>query len=70
MEDIVILSAVRTAVGKYGGALKSLNSGQLGAIVIQEAVKRAGLTPDQVDEVILGEVRQATESSNVARVAA
>lgn len=70
MEDIVILSAVRTAVGRYGGALKSLNSGQLGAIVIQEAVKRAGLTPEQVDEVILGEVRQSTESSNVARVAA
>ncbi|MCL6570736.1 MAG: thiolase family protein [Bacillus sp. (in: Bacteria)] len=70
MEDIVIISAVRTAVGRYGGALKSLDSGQLGAIVIKEAIIRAGLTVHQVDEVILGEVRQATQSSNVARVAA
>lgn len=70
MNDIVILSAVRTPVGRYGGALKSMNSGNLASIVIKEAVKRAGITPDQVDEVILGEVRQSTESSNVARVAA
>ena len=70
MNDIVILSAVRTPVGRYGGALKSMNSGTLASIVIKEAVKRAGITPDQVDEVILGEVRQSTESSNVARVAA
>lgn len=69
-DDIVILSAVRTPVGRYGGALKSLNSGQLGAIAIKEAISRAGITPEQVDEVILGEVRQSTESSNVARVAA
>jgi len=70
MNDIVILSAVRTPVGRYGGALKSMNSGTLASIVIKEAVKRAGIGPDQVDEVILGEVRQSTESSNVARVAA
>jgi len=69
MKDIVILSAVRTPVGRYGGALKDMNSGTLASIVIKEAVTRAGLTPDQVDEVILGEVRQSTESSNVARVA-
>lgn len=70
MSDIVILSAVRTPVGRYGGALKSLNSGQLAAIAIKEAIHRAGITASQVDEVILGEVRQSTESSNVARVAA
>ncbi|TWE08318.1 acetyl-CoA acetyltransferase [Neobacillus bataviensis] len=69
MKDIVILSAVRTPVGRYGGALKDMNSGTLASIVIKEAITRAGLTPDQVDEVILGEVRQSTESSNVARVA-
>ena len=68
--DIVILSAVRTPVGRYGGALKTLNSGYLASIVVKEAVKRAGITAGQVDEVILGEVRQSTESSNVARVAA
>ncbi|MFP5113151.1 thiolase family protein [Bacillaceae bacterium C204] len=70
MNDIVILSAVRTPVGRYGGSLKDLNSGHLGAIVIEEAIKRAGILASQVDEVILGEVRQSTESSNVARVAA
>lgn len=70
MKDIVILSAVRTPVGRYGGALKSLNSGQLAALAIKEAISRAGISANQVDEVILGEVRQSTESSNVARVAA
>ncbi|MGG1677135.1 thiolase family protein [Neobacillus sp. NRS-1170] len=70
MNEIVILSAVRTPVGRYGGALKSLNSGQLASIAIDEAIKRAGISAEQVDEVILGEVRQSTESSNVARVAA
>nr|WP_317851405.1 thiolase family protein [Neobacillus bataviensis] len=70
VEEIFILSAVRTPVGRYGGALKSLNSGQLASIAIKEAINRAGISADQVDEVILGEVRQTTESSNVARVAA
>ncbi len=70
MKEIVIVSAVRTPVGRYGGSLKSLNSGQLAAIAIKEAIKRAGIEGNQVDEVILGEVRQSTESSNVARVAA
>ncbi|MEH7336542.1 thiolase family protein [Neobacillus drentensis] len=70
VEEIFILSAVRTPVGRYGGALKSLNSGQLASIAIKEAINRAGISADQVDEVIMGEVRQTTESSNVARVAA
>ncbi|PLS07202.1 thiolase family protein [Neobacillus cucumis] len=70
MDDIVILSAVRTPVGRYGGALKSIQSGYLASVVVCEAVKRAGISPALVDEVILGEVRQTTESSNVARVAA
>jgi acetyl-CoA C-acetyltransferase len=70
MKEIVIVSAVRTPVGRYGGSLKSLNSGQLASIVIKEAINRAGIDANQVDEVILGEVRQTTESSNVARVAA
>jgi acetyl-CoA C-acetyltransferase len=68
--EIVIVSAVRTAIGKYGGTLKDLPSGTLGAIVIAEAVRRAGIAVDMVDEVIMGEVRQSTESSNMARVAA
>ncbi|SDL95394.1 thiolase family protein [Bacillus sp. OK048] len=70
MEDIVIVSAVRTAIGKFGGSLKDINSGNLAAKVIEESIKRAGINSEMVDEVVMGEVRQATESSNVARVAA
>ncbi|MCK1993797.1 thiolase family protein [Peribacillus muralis] len=69
-EEIVIVSAVRTPIGRYGGALKNSSSGHLASIVIKEAIKRANIAAEQVDEVIFGEVRQTTESSNVARVAA
>jgi acetyl-CoA C-acetyltransferase len=68
-ENIVIVSAVRTPIGRYGGGMRDLNSGQLASHAIKEAIKRAGIAAHQVDEVILGEVRQSTESSNVARVA-
>jgi len=70
LEEVFIVSAVRTAIGRYGGALKSVPSGVLGAVVVRESLIRAGVSPGLVDEVILGEVRQSTESSNVARVAA
>ncbi|WP_406686271.1 thiolase family protein [Rossellomorea vietnamensis] len=69
-EEIVIVSAVRTPIGRYGGALKEISSGHLASLVIEEAVKKADIAAEQVSEVILGEVRQSTESSNVARVAA
>jgi acetyl-CoA C-acetyltransferase len=69
-DDIVIVSAVRTPVGRFGGSLKNLNSGYLGALVVEEAIRRVNLSSELIDEVILGEVRQTTESSNVARVAA
>jgi acetyl-CoA C-acetyltransferase len=69
-EKIVIVEAVRTPVGRYGGVLKNFNSGELAALAIKETITRAGITPELIDEVILGEVRQTTESSNVARVAA
>ncbi|MBS3901780.1 MAG: thiolase family protein [Dethiobacter sp.] len=68
--DVVIVSAARTAIGRFGGSLRTVNSGTLGSIVIKEVIQRAGITADLVDEVILGEVRQSTESSNVSRVAA
>lgn len=68
--DVVIVSAVRTAIGRFGGTMKGLDSGILASLVIEESMKRAKISPEQVDEVILGEVRQSTESSNVARVAA
>ncbi|MGP4069568.1 thiolase family protein [Halobacillus sp. B29] len=69
-EPVVIVSAVRTPIGKYGGAFKNLSSADLASIAIREAVSRAGLSVEQVDEAIMGEVRQTTQSSNVARVAA
>jgi acetyl-CoA C-acetyltransferase len=69
-QEYVIVSAVRTAIGRFGGSLKDINSGYLAAEVIKEAVNRAGISADMVNEVIMGEVRQSTESSNVARVAA
>lgn len=68
-QEYVIVGAARTAIGRYGGTLKNVSSGRLASTVIQEAIKRAGITPEQVDEVILGEVRQQTDESNVARVA-
>lgn len=69
-EEVVIVSAVRTPIGTFGGSLKNISSGHLAALVIEEAINRASIQPDQIDEVIMGEVRQTTESSNVARVAA
>ncbi|MEW9502063.1 thiolase family protein [Jeotgalibacillus marinus] len=69
-ERVVIAEGVRTPIGRYGGALKEINSGLLVSHVIEKLLEKVSLSPEKVDEVILGEVRQATESSNVARVAA
>lgn len=69
MDDFVIVSALRTPIGKFGGSLREINSGTLASIVVKEAISKAGIEMKQVDEVIMGEVRQSTESSNVARVA-
>lgn len=69
-ERVVIVEGVRTPIGRYGGSLKEVNSGFLGSHVIEKLLEKSSLAPEKVDEVILGEVRQSTESSNVARVAA
>ena len=69
-KEAVIISAVRTPVGKLLGALKSLKATDLGAIVVREAVKRAGVKPEDVDEVIMGCVIQAGLGQNPARQAA
>ncbi|MGE0041532.1 MAG: acetyl-CoA C-acetyltransferase [Vicinamibacterales bacterium] len=66
----VILSACRTPIGSFGGALKSLTSPELGAIVIREAIARAGVEPGAVGDVYLGSVLQAGAGMNVARQAA
>ena len=70
MEDIVIVSAARTAVGKFGGALSKTPATDLGAIVIREAIARAGLSADQIGEVIMGQVLTAGVGQNPARQAA
>lgn len=70
MKQVYIAGAVRTAIGKYGGSLKSVPAHQLGALVVREALNRSGLPDSLVDEVILGEVRQSTEASNIARCVA
>ncbi len=67
--DIVIVSAVRTAVGKFGGSLANIAAADLGALVVREAVARAGIEPGQVSEVILGQVLQAGCGQNPARQA-
>jgi acetyl-CoA C-acetyltransferase len=69
MEDIVIVAAARTAVGKFGGSLARTPATELGAIVIQSLLERSGLAPDQVGEVILGQVLAAGCGQNPARQA-
>ncbi|HTH61588.1 MAG TPA: acetyl-CoA C-acetyltransferase, partial [Paraburkholderia sp.] len=70
MTDIVIVSAARTAVGKFGGSLAKLAAPELGAVAVKAALERAGLKPEQVSEVILGQVLTAGSGQNVARQAA
>jgi len=70
MEEVVIVSAARTPVGKFQGGLAGLSATQLGAIAVREAVKRAGLDPASVDECIMGNVVSAGLGQNPARQAA
>jgi len=67
MEDIVIVSAARTAVGKFGGSLAKIAAPELGAAVIKEVLSRSGLAADQINEVILGQVLAAGAGQNPAR---
>jgi acetyl-CoA C-acetyltransferase len=69
-DEVVIISGCRTAVGKFHGSLTDLSAPQLGAVVVREAVKRAGLNSDQVDECIMGNVLPAGLGQNPARQAA
>src|SRR5512146_581137 len=70
LEDVVIISGVRTPVGKFQGSLSDFSATQLGAMVVREAVKRANLDPKQVDECIMGNVVSAGLGQNPARQAA
>ena len=70
MEDVVIVSGVRTPIGRFQGAYSNLSASDLGAIAIKAAVERSGLKPEQVDHIILGCVGQAAEDGYIARHAA
>ena len=69
MREVVIASAVRTPIGAFGGALKDVSAVDLGALVIKEAVNRAGIKGEAVEEVLMGNVLQAGLGQNVARQA-
>ena len=70
MNNVVIVSATRTAVGKFGGSLKDFNPGQLGSVVLKDALKKANVEQSEVDEVIMGNVLGAGHGQNVARQSA
>jgi acetyl-CoA C-acetyltransferase len=67
MKEVFILSAVRTAIGKYGGALRDFSAPDLGVVAAKAALERAGIVPEEVEEVIFGHARQAGNGPNPAR---
>ena len=69
MKDAVIVSGARTPVGRFGGAFKDVSSPDLGSQAIKAALERAGITPDMVDEVVIGNAVQAAEAGYAARLA-
>lgn len=69
MKEVVIASAVRTPIGSFNGSLKNISPGDLGATVIKEALKRANVSPEKVDEVFMGSVLQGGHGQGIARQA-
>lgn len=67
MKDVVIVSAVRTPIGTFGGSFKNVSAVDLGTVVAKEAINRAGIKPEMIEEVIFGNVLQAGLGQNVAR---
>ena len=70
MKEVVILDACRTAVGKMGGSLRPLSAYDMAVAVIEGTLKRSGIAPEAVDEVVLGQCRQTSDEPNIARMAA
>ena len=66
-ENVYVIGACRTAIGSFLGTLKGVTAVELGTHVLKEAIKRAGISPDQIDQVILGNVLQAGQGQNPAR---
>ncbi|MDF1555620.1 MAG: acetyl-CoA C-acyltransferase, partial [Deferrisomatales bacterium] len=69
-EDVVIVSGCRTAIARFGGSLKDLRAHQLAGVAMEEALRRAGIAKDQLDEVIVGDCIQCFDEANTARTAA
>ena len=69
MKEVVIVSAARTPFGKFGGGLKSFKAAELGGLAIAEVIKRAGISPEDVDEMIYGMVLPAGQGQIPARQA-
>jgi len=67
MKEVVIVSAARTAIGAFGGGLSALSAVEIGVVAAKEAIKRAGIAPDVIDEVIVGNILSAGLGQNVAR---
>ena len=67
MPDVYILSAVRTPIGKFGGSLASMTAADMGVVAAKAAMERAGVRPDQIEETIFGNARQAGGGPNPAR---
>lgn len=70
MKELYVVNCCRTAIGSFGGALKNTSAAELGAIVMKEALNRAGVKPEQIDEVMFGCILTAAQGQNVARQAA
>ncbi len=70
MKEVIIASAVRTAIGKFGGSLKDISPAQLGSVVLKDALQKSGARADEVNEVIMGNVLGAGHGQNIARQAA
>ncbi len=67
MKDLYVVNCCRTAIGSFGGSLKNTPAAELGAIVVKEALNRAGVKPENVDEVMFGCILTAAQGQNVAR---
>ena len=67
MQDVYILSAVRTPIGKFGGSLASMTAADMGVVAAKGAIERAGIRPEQIEETIIGNARQAGGGPNPAR---
>src|SRR2546423_15405530 len=67
MENVYILSAVRTPIGKFGGSLASMTAADMGVVAAKSAIDRAGIRPEEIEETIIGNARQAGGGPNPAR---